>query len=174
MSMPKSVSLILRPSVLTAAVAVLALMSGSPSPTSRSATPALSAAELVTINRLARDFKLPEQIPWSQRAANGGQTAILFGDPSKPGLYVQLNRRAPNNWSRPHFHDNDRFITVLEGTMWIGTGTKFDPENTVALRPGGFVRDIAKQAHFDGSKDDGFTIEIVGMGPATSTQAEAK
>lgn len=171
---PKPVRFVVNPFVLTAGVAVLALMSGSPSRTSRSLTPAASAAELATIDRLARDFKMPDQIPWSQRAANGAQTAILFGDPSKPGIYVQLNRRAPNNWSRPHFHDNDRYITVLEGTMWIGTGTKFDPENTVALRPGGFVRDIAKQAHFDGSKDDGFTIEIVGMGPATSTQAETK
>jgi hypothetical protein len=171
---PKPVRIVLRPFVLTAGFVILALMSGPPSRTSKSGMAAASAADSVTIDRLARDFKMPEQIPWSKRSETGSQTAILFGDPSKPGFYVQLSRRAPNNWSRPHFHDNDRFITVLEGTMWIGTGTKFDPEKTVPLRPGGFVRDIAKQAHFDGSKDDGFTIEIVGMGPATSTPAETK
>jgi hypothetical protein len=189
----KSVEFLRRPLVPVACFAILTLMSGPPSRTSKLGMAAASAAELDTINRAsklgmaaasaaeldtinraARDFKLPEQIPWSKRAGNGAQTAILFGDPSKPGIYVQLSRRARNNWSRPHFHDNDRFITVLEGTMWIGTGTKFDPDATVALHPGGFVRDIAKQAHFDGSKDDGFTIEIVGMGPATSTPAETK
>lgn len=131
-------------------------------------------ADAVTLDRNSRDFKLPDQIEWKGRPGSGNQSAILFGDPAKPGLYVQLLKRGPNDWSRPHSHPNDRFITVLAGTMWIGTGTKFDPNNTVGLKPGGFVRDIANQVHFDGSKDDGLTIEIVGMGPATSTQAETK
>ena len=80
----------------------------------------------------------------------------------------------PIIWSHPHFHDNDRFITVVEGTMLIGTGSRFDPEKTVPIRAGGIVRDIAKQVHFDGSGDEGLTIEIFGMGPATSTPAETK
>lgn len=75
-------------------------------------------------------------IEWKGRPGSGNQSAILFGDPSKPGLYVQLLKRGPNNWSQPHSHPNDRFITVLAGTMWIGTGAKFDPENTVPLKPG--------------------------------------
>jgi hypothetical protein len=149
-------------------------MSGPPSRTSRPGVTAASAAELVTIDRAARDFTLPEQILWSKKSATGSQTAILFGDPSKPGLYVQLLKRPPNNWSHPHFHDYDRFITVVEGTMLIGTGSKFDPEKTVPVRAGGFVRDIAKQVHYDGTGDEGLTIEIFGMGPSTSTAAETK
>jgi len=135
---------------------------------------ALYGADAATIDRNSRDYKLADQIEWKGRPGSGSQSAILFGDPSKPGLYVQLLKRGPNNWSQPHSHPNDRFITVLAGTMWIGTGNKFDPENTVALKPGSYVRDIANQMHFDGSKADGLTIEIVGMGPATSTQAETK
>lgn len=135
---------------------------------------AVYGADAATIDRNARDYKLADQIEWKGRPGSGSQSAILFGDPSKPGLYVQLLKRGPNNWSQPHSHPNDRFITVLAGTMWIGTGSKFDPENTVPLKPGSYVRDIANQTHFDGSKADGLTIEIVGIGPATSTQAEAK
>lgn len=135
---------------------------------------ALYGADAATIDRNARDYKLADQIEWKGRPGSGSQSAILFGDPSKPGLYVQLLKRGPNNWSQPHSHPNDRFITVLAGTMWIGTGNKFDPENTVPLKPGSYVRDIANQTHFDGSKADGLTIEIVGMGPASSTQAETK
>jgi quercetin dioxygenase-like cupin family protein len=131
-------------------------------------------ADAAAIDRAARDYKLPDQIEWKGRPGSGSQSAILFGDPSKPGLYVQLLKREPNNWSQPHSHPNDRFITVLAGTMWIGTGAKFDPENTVPLKPGSYVRDIANQTHFDGSKADGLTIEIVGIGPATSAAAEAK
>ena len=135
---------------------------------------AVYGADAATIDRNARDYKLPDQIEWKGRPGSGNQSAILFGDPSKPGLYVQLLKRGPNNWSQPHSHPNDRFITVLAGTMWIGTGAKFDTENTVPLKPGSYVRDIANQTHFDGSKADGLTIEIVGIGPATSTQAEKK
>lgn len=135
---------------------------------------AVYGAEAVTLDRNSRDYKLADQIEWKGRPGSGNQSAILFGDPSKPGLYVQLLKRGPNNWSQPHSHPNDRFITVLAGTMWIGTGNKFDPENTIPLKPGSFVRDIANQTHFDGSKADGLTIEIVGIGPATSTQVETK
>lgn len=170
----KPIRFVPRPPVLIAGLAILALMSGQPSRTSKPGVTAASAAELVTIDRAARDFKLPEEIPWSKPSAAGTQTAILFGDPSKPGLYVQLLKRPAHNWSHPHFHDNDRFITVVAGTMLIGTGSKFDPEKTVPVRAGGFVRDIAKQVHYDGAGDDGLTIEIFGMGPATSTQAETK
>lgn len=135
---------------------------------------AVYGADAATIDRNARDYKLADQIEWKGRPGSGNQSAILFGDPSKPGLYVQLLKRGPNNWSQPHSHPNDRFITVLAGTMWIGTGAKFDPENTVPLKPGSYVRDLANQTHFDGSKADGLTIEIVGIGPANSTQPEAK
>lgn len=135
---------------------------------------AVYGADAATIDRNARDYKLADQIEWKGRPGSGNQSAILFGDPSKPGLYVQLLKRGPNNWSQPHSHPNDRFITVLAGTMWIGTCAKFDPENTVPLKPGSYVRDLANQTHFDGSKADGLTIEIVGIGPANSTQPEAK
>ena len=135
---------------------------------------AVFGADAVTIDRNAREFKLPDQIEWKGRPGSASQTAVLFGDPSKPGLYVQLLRRGPNDWSQPHSHPNDRFITVLAGTMRIGTGAKFDPNNTVPLGPGSVVRDIANQMHFDGTGPDGLTIEIVGMGPSTMTQAEAK
>jgi hypothetical protein len=135
---------------------------------------AVYGADTVTIDRNAREYKLPDQIEWKGRPGTGSQSATLVGDPSKPGLYVQLLRRDPNNWSRPHSHPNDRFITVLAGTMWIGTGTKFDPDNTIPLKAGSYVRDIGNQTHFDGSKADGLTIEIVGIGPVTTAQAEAK
>lgn len=133
---------------------------------------ALFGADAVTIDRNARDFKLPDQIEWKGRPGTASQTAILFGDPSKPGLYVQLLKRGPNDWSQPHSHPNDRFITVLSGTMLIGTGAKFDPKNTVPLGPGSFVKDIANQMHFDGTGPEGMTIEIVGMGPSTRNEAK--
>jgi len=133
---------------------------------------ALYGADAVSIDRNARDYRLADQIEWKGRPGSVTQAAVVFGDPTKPGLYVQLLKRGPNDWSQPHSHPNDRFITVLSGTMLIGTGAKLDRNNTVAVGPGGIIRDIANQMHYDGTGPDGLTIEIIGMGPSTLTRAE--
>src|ERR1700735_1553679 len=99
---------------------------------------------------------------------------ILAGDPAKEGLYVELVKWHAHHMSHPHFHPNDRFITVISGTWWVGTGTKFDPDSTVPLPPGSYVRHFGKQVHYDGAKDEDTVLEIVGEGPATSTPAEVK
>jgi hypothetical protein len=162
-----------RRTALALGIVVVAFFSGPSAKTNKRAglTPdirsvmAVYGADAVTIDRTARDFKLPDQADWKSRPGSASQTAVLFGDPSKPGLYVQLLKRGPDDWSQPHSHPNDRFITVLKGTFLIGTGAKADRDNTVAIGPGGIVRDIAHQMHYDGTGPEGATIEIIGMGP---------
>jgi quercetin dioxygenase-like cupin family protein len=85
-----------------------------------------------------------------------------------------LTKWLPGHMSRPHFHPNDRFITVLKGTWWVGTGTKFDPDSTKAMPAGTFVTHFGKQVHYDGAKDEEAVLLIVGEGPATGTPAEDK
>ncbi len=127
-----------------------------------------SGAQAVVVDRGSRDYTLPDQMQWKD--TENGKTANLYGDPSKPGLYAYILKRGPNVWSKPYFHDNDRFVTVLEGTFWVGTGT-FDPQRTVPLKAGSFVRDVARGIHFDGTKDDGATLYFVGIGPSLSQPA---
>jgi hypothetical protein len=119
-------------------------------------------------------LQLPKQIKWVENTAAGSAQAILFGDPSKPGMYGVLTKWHPGHMSRPHFHANDRFITVISGTWWCGTGSKYDPASTVAVPAGSFVKHVGKQIHYDGAKDEEVVLEIVGEGPATSTPAEVK
>jgi hypothetical protein len=119
-------------------------------------------------------YTLPDQIKWRDPDNKGpNNSAVLYGDPTKPGFYVNLTRwNKGNNFSRPHFHPNDRFITVLKGTWWVGTGTTFDPEHgTVPMREGTFVTHFGKQVHWDGAKNEDALLLIVGEGPATSTRA---
>jgi hypothetical protein len=125
------------------------------------------------LNPAAIAFKMPDQIKWTT-SPSGSSQAILTGDPSKPGLYIVLTKWSPNHMSRPHFHPNDRFITVISGTWWVGTGTKYDPASTVPLPPGSFVTHFGKQIHYDGAKDVECLLQIVGMGPAESKPAEVK
>jgi hypothetical protein len=127
------------------------------------------AAEL---NPEALVYKLPGQIVWKDTPASA--TAIVAGDPSKPGLYVELIKWHPGHTSRPHFHPNDRFINVISGTWWVGTGANYDPDHMVPMPAGSFVTHFGKQIHYDGAKDQEAVLEIVGEGPATATPAEAK
>ena len=152
------VSWISRRFCLVAAIAVLA---------------SLGTAKATDLNPKALAYKLPSQIHWTTEG-NGAQTAVLVGDLSKPGLYVVLVRWTAHHMSHPHWHPNDRYITVISGTWWVGTGTKFDPNSTVPMPAGTFVTHFGKQVHYDGAKDEDAVLEIVGEGPATATPAEVK
>ena len=117
----------------------------------------------------ALSFKMPDKIEWK------GNSAVLFGDPNKEGsLYGVLTRWTPHNNSRPHFHQNDRYIYVISGTWWVGTGPKFDADSMVPMKAGTYVTHYAKGIHYDGAKDEPALLEIVGIGPAASTNAEEK
>ena len=125
------------------------------------------------LNPKALAYQLPNQIKWVE-GANGAATFNLVGDPAKPGFYIYLNKWHPHHMSRPHFHPNDRYITVLSGTWWVGTGSKYDPPSTVPLPAGTFVTHFGKQIHYDGAKDEECLLEISGQGPADATPAETK
>jgi len=133
----------------------------------------LAAAKTADLNPAAIAYQLPDQIKWVDDPI-GSKMAVVQGDPSKPGLYIVLVRWTAHHMSHPHFHPNDRFITVLSGTWWVGTGSKFDPESTVPLPAGTFVTHFGKQIHYDGAKDGDAVLEIAGEGPATATPAETK
>jgi hypothetical protein len=142
----------------------------------------MSLAGMVTIsaaaelNPAAVVYKLPDQIQWSAPDARGVQNAVVVGDPGKPGFYVVFTKWLKgNHFSRPHFHPNDRYITVLQGTWWVGSGPKFDPDKgTTPMPAGSFVTHFGKQVHWDGAKDEDAVLLIMGEGPATSTAAEEK
>jgi quercetin dioxygenase-like cupin family protein len=124
-----------------------------------------------TLNARALKVLAPADMKWGPAAGLAGtETATLYGDPSKPGFYVQLNRFHPGAFSRPHYHEHDRFIMVLNGTWWVTTGAKFDPENvTVPLKSGTFVTHTAREVHYDGARSgsEDAVVMIFGEGPAT-------
>jgi len=155
---------------LIAMGALLAFLIASGGPRVSAQAPEHKAASL---DPAALVYKLAEQIQWHDDPV-GAKMAVLQGDPSKPGLYVVLVKWTPHHMSHPHYHPNARYITVISGTWWVGTGTKYDPDSTVPLPPGSYVTHFAKEIHYDGAKDTECILEIVGMGPATSTPAEEK
>ncbi|HJU32365.1 MAG TPA: cupin domain-containing protein [Hyphomicrobiaceae bacterium] len=130
---------------------------------------AFSPASAQQLDPKVVGYRLPDQITWVDNTRSGNRTAVLQGDPSKPGPYAMLLQWLPGNMSRPHFHPHDRFFMVLSGTWWVGSGPDFNPEATVAMPAGSHVIHYAKGVHFDGAKSEPATILVWGEGPATST-----
>jgi quercetin dioxygenase-like cupin family protein len=114
----------------------------------------------------------PDKIEWKKGANQ--DSVYVQGDPSKPGVYIEMLRWHAGNMSRPHFHSSDRFIYVISGTWWVGTGSKYDPASTYPVPAGSFVVHKANEIHYDGAKDADCVIYLVGTGPMTTTQAEKK
>lgn len=116
----------------------------------------------------------PEQVRWEDVPGGyGAQIATIAGDPSKPGIYVQRVRFPPHVMDRPHWHPTDRYVTVLKGTWFTGTGAKFDPAHTVPLKPGGYMFHPARALHWDGSNsDEEVIVQVFGVGPVETTAAD--
>ena len=54
--------------------------------------------------------------------------------------------------SAPHTYVTDRLCFVISGIWWVNSGENFEPEATVPVPAGGFVRRVAHTPHYDGVK----------------------
>jgi len=115
--------------------------------------------------------------PEQQMPAEGSRSVNIFGDPSKPGIYVIQITFPPGRGSRPHFHSTARYITVLKGTWWVSTGPDSDVYNPDAMRrveQGTFIYEPPNGHHYDMAKDEEVTVQIMGMGPVITTSVESR
>ena len=126
------------------------------------------------LNPAAIGIQLPKDIKWVEGANGGAANAVLVGDPSKPGFYAVLTKWHAGHMSRPHFHPNNRYITVISGTWYVGTGSHYDYDGATPIPTGSFVTHYGKQIHYDGSHEGDAVLLIMGEGPATATPAEVK
>jgi quercetin dioxygenase-like cupin family protein len=101
-----------------------------------------------------------------------GQNAqVLYGDPTKPGLYTVLLRLEPHKRIMPLSHPDSRFATVLSGTFYIGFGDAYDGTKLKALPPGGVYTEPANANHFGETRDEPALVAITGYGPSGTTYA---
>jgi hypothetical protein len=106
---------------------------------------------------------------------HGAQEAILLGNPDQPGMYVVRVKFPPHVMDRPHSHPNDRYVTVIEGTWYSGTGDTFDLARAVPMKPGSFMLHPGKAVHWDGSGgDETVIVQIIGNGPGSTTLLDPK
>ena len=104
---------------------------------------------------------------------DGARSELIYGDPSKPGLYVMRITFQPGSGSRPHFHSTARYITVIQGTWHTSWGPKSDiynPDDMMPVAEGTFIYQPPEGHHYDMAKDEEVIVQIMGMGPVITTQ----
>jgi hypothetical protein len=105
----------------------------------------------------------------------GAANAVLSGDPKIPGQpYVVRNRFSPGTFSPPHFHPETRYILVLKGTWWVGSGPGADKSKTTPVPAGSFVVHHPNQIHWDGAKDEEVIVQIMGIGPSATIRSTSR
>lgn len=117
---------------------------------------------------------LPKDIVWTGTEGKM-QMGKLFGDPAKPGLYGVVYRWWPGNFSRPHFHDQQRYAYVISGTWWTSTSNVYDEKTTYPVHAGTVAIDVANTVHWDGCRlgeKEPAVLELVGMGPVKTIQVD--
>ena len=113
----------------------------------------------------------PDTIKWGDPppfVPKGSKVAVLYGDPTKEGLFV-IQVQLPANYRIPaHSHPTDEVVTVLRGTLLFGMGDKLEPGHAKALPVGSVVVAPAKMNHFVLTKEPA-RIQVTSMGPLVFT-----
>jgi quercetin dioxygenase-like cupin family protein len=109
----------------------------------------------------------PQQIKWGPAPAvlpPGAEAAVLFGDPSKEGLFA-LRLKLPEGYSvPPHTHPVDEVVTVISGTFSLGMGEIADQSKAQPLPAGSFFALPPGTAHYV-FIDEETIIQISTIGP---------
>ena len=116
-------------------------------------------------------LKLPGDIEFKAAPVAGApQTAILYGDPTKPGVFVTRVKFSAGWKDQPHWHpDEVRTVAVLSGTFYFGNGDKWDESKMKPYPTGTFYSEPAKSPHYTWAKDGEVIIQVTGVGPTGKT-----
>jgi quercetin dioxygenase-like cupin family protein len=120
--------------------------------------------------------KLPNEIEFkSPVGPTNLQSAVLFGDPSKPGVYVIRIKYAAGAKVMPHWHpDAVRTATVLSRTYYFAVGEQWDESKMRPYPVGTFVSEPATTPHYAWAKDGEVVVQFMGLGPTGITMIPQK
>ncbi|MBN9247290.1 MAG: cupin domain-containing protein [Hyphomicrobium sp.] len=138
-------------------------------------TKALMVAALVglTTSAFAQDAEhhakelTPADVNFQDNPAfpSGIQTAILYGDPSKPGMFILRVKLPPHSVIAPHTHPVFESVSIMTGAMGSGMGEKVDKSKGKVLEAGSLLLLPADHPHYVWSEDQETILQVAAIGP---------
>ena len=103
--------------------------------------------------------------------AEGAQMVVLYGDPSKDGLFAMRLKLPAGYRIAPHTHPKPEVVTVISGTARLGMGDTAEREKAEVLPAGSFFAMPPGMTHYLYS--DGETvIQLNSTGPWSLTYVD--
>ena len=109
----------------------------------------------------------PADIRWGPAPAvlpAGIQGSVLYGDPTKDGLFSMRFKLPKGCRVAPHTLSKAGLFTVMSGTFRIGMGERADPRKARAMPAGSFVALAPGVPHFV-SVDEESVVQLNNIGP---------
>jgi len=103
----------------------------------------------------------------------GARVAVVSGDPGKAGSFIVRVDMPPDYAVRPHHHPMSEELRLLEGTLHMGHGAKWDEQAMKAMAIGKPVTVGAKKPHFLHAASR-VVMEVQGTGPFAITYVDRK
>ncbi len=72
--------------------------------------------------------------------------------------------------NEPHFHPDDRVVTVISGTLHVGFGDRIDESSMRPLSAGSLWTEPGNEPHYVWARQGEVIIQIIGYGPSATTQ----
>jgi quercetin dioxygenase-like cupin family protein len=117
----------------------------------------------------------PSEVQWKPDSRGPGiYSAVVSGDPKKPGLYVLRVRMLQDAKLQPHRHPDLRSVTVLSGEFYLGVGEAFDEAKMKAYPAGSHIVIPANVPHYGWVKAGESIQQDCGWGPTGSTPVSPK
>ena len=108
----------------------------------------------------------PLQVRWFTPSyyTDGRERAQLLGDSGQGGAWVDRVKIPAGKRVLAHTHPQDELVTVIEGTWYLGEGTKFNFTNLKRYPAGSFIVIPAGLPHFVATKEGSVIIQLYGNG----------
>jgi len=117
----------------------------------------------------ALEPKILNEIDLRWTDSNNVRVTFISGNEDTNGMYVYRIKFPKGHKIMPHFHSDERVVSVLRGSLYVGYGTTFDIEKMKKLTDGGFWTEPKEQAHYVWAKDEEVELQVIGNGPSKRT-----
>src|SRR5262249_4877968 len=138
----------------------------------RSASMAMSQ----TMDKMDHTLVTRAELQWSPAPAvlpAGAQSAVLYGDPNKEGLFSMRFKLPKDYRVAPHTLSKAGLFTVISGTFRIGMGEKADPSKAKAMPTGSFIPLAPATPHYV-AVDEETVVQLNNIGPWVITYIDPK